>query len=142
MIFFGNAAIEVSAAREAPISGAKYELMRIFQNLIKNALEAGAKKVAVTFSRDGDRIGLVLADDGAGMDAERVRRALGGGFTSKESGMGLGLSICRHLLNAHGATFQLESQPGPGHHGAPVLPRGGRQGLTAAPSPLPPRRSA
>jgi len=88
--------------------------MRIFQNLLKNALEAGAKKVAVTFSREDGRIGLVLADDGGGMDAERVRRALGGGFTSKESGMGLGLSICRHLRNAHGASFQLESQVGRG----------------------------
>jgi signal transduction histidine kinase len=114
VIFFGNPIIEISGSTEAPISGSKFELMRIFQNLLKNALEAGAKKVAVTFSREGDRIGLVIADDGGGMDAERVRRALGGGFTSKESGMGLGLSICRHLLNAHGATFQLESQVGQG----------------------------
>jgi signal transduction histidine kinase len=114
VIFFGNPAIEIAGIAETPIQGAKFELMRIFQNLLKNALEAGAKKVAVTFSREGDRIGLVLADDGSGMDPERVRRALGGGFSSKESGMGLGLSICRHLLNAHGATFQLESQVGQG----------------------------
>jgi len=114
VIFFGNPAIEISGLEQAPIQGAKFELMRIFQNLLKNALEAGAKKVAVTFSREDGRIGLVLADDGGGMDAERVRRALGGGFTSKESGMGLGLSICRHLLNAHGASFQLESQVGRG----------------------------
>jgi signal transduction histidine kinase len=114
VIFFGNPMIEIAGVADTPINGAKYELMRIFQNLLKNALEAGAKRVTVTFSRDGDRIGLVLADDGGGMDPDRVRRALGGGFTSKESGMGLGLSICRHLLNAHGATFQLESQVGQG----------------------------
>jgi signal transduction histidine kinase len=114
VIFFGNPSIEITGIVDTPIHGAKYELMRIFQNLLKNALEAGAKKVAVTFSREGDRIDLVLADDGAGMDPDRVRRALGGGFTSKESGMGLGLSICRHLLNAHGATFKLESQVGQG----------------------------
>ncbi len=114
VIFFGNPMIEIGGVADTPINGAKYELMRIFQNLLKNALEAGAKKVTVTFSRDGDRVGLVLADDGGGMDPDRVRRALGGGFTSKESGMGLGLSICRHLLNAHGATFQLESQVGQG----------------------------
>jgi len=114
VIFFGNPIIEITGLEETPIQGAKYELMRIFQNLLKNAIEAGAKRVIVTFSRDGDRIGLVIADDGGGMDPERVRRALGGGFTSKESGMGLGLSICRHLLNAHGASFQLESQVGQG----------------------------
>ncbi len=114
VIFFGNPMIEVTGIADTPINGAKYELMRIFQNLLKNALEAGAKKMTVVFSREGDRIGLVLTDDGGGMDPDRVRRALGGGFTSKESGMGLGLSICRHLLNAHGATFQLESQVGQG----------------------------
>jgi signal transduction histidine kinase len=114
VIFFGNPMIEISGIVDTPIQGAKYELMRIFQNLLKNALEAGARKVAVTFSREGDRINLVLVDDGGGMDPDRVRRALGGGFTSKESGMGLGLSICRHLLNAHGATFKLDSQVGQG----------------------------
>jgi signal transduction histidine kinase len=114
VIFFGNPAVQISGLPEAYIQGSRYELMRIFQNLFKNSLEAGAKTVAVTASRNGDRIELVLVDDGAGMDADRVRRALGGGFTSKESGLGLGLSIVRHLLNAHGATFHLESQPGHG----------------------------
>ena len=64
--------------------------MRVFQNLFKNALEAGATTVAVTFTASGDRIDLVIKDNGAGMDADRLRRALGGGFTSKESGTGPG----------------------------------------------------
>jgi signal transduction histidine kinase len=114
IIFFGNPAIQISGLAEAPILGAKFELMRIFQNLFKNSLEADAKSVAVTLSRQGGRIDLVIADNGAGMDPDRVRRALGGGFTSKESGLGLGLSIVRHILSAHGATFHLESQPGRG----------------------------
>jgi signal transduction histidine kinase len=114
VIFFGNEAIQVTGLAHAPIQGSKFELMRVFQNLLKNALEAGATTVAVTFTANGDRIDLVIKDNGAGMDADRLRRALGGGFTSKESGMGLGLSICRHLLHAHGATFHVESQPDQG----------------------------
>ena len=114
VIFFGDPAIQISGLAGAAVHGSKFELMRIFQNLFKNALEAGAKAVAVTFSRQGERIELVVADNGVGMDADRVRRALGGGFSSKENGMGLGLSIVRHVLSAHGATFQLESQPGHG----------------------------
>jgi signal transduction histidine kinase len=114
VIFFSNPAIELVGVAEAPIQGSKFELMRIFQNLLKNALEAGAQKVTATFSLDGDRINLVLADNGAGMDADRMRRVANGGFTTKETGMGLGLSICRHLLKAHGATFNLESQLGQG----------------------------
>jgi signal transduction histidine kinase len=114
IIFFGNPAIQLAGLAEAPIQGAKFELMRIFQNLFKNSLEAEAKAVTATFSRQGDRIELVVVDDGAGMDPDRVRRALGGGFTSKESGLGLGLSIARHIIHAHGGTFHLESKPGHG----------------------------
>jgi two-component system sensor histidine kinase TtrS len=55
-----------------------------------------------------------IADNGAGMDADRVKRAMHGGFSSKASGTGLGLSICRHLAGTHGATFALESAVGKG----------------------------
>jgi signal transduction histidine kinase len=48
------------------------------------------------------------------MDADRVKRAMHGGFSSKASGTGLGLSICRHLAGTHGATFVLESAVGKG----------------------------
>jgi signal transduction histidine kinase len=114
IIFFGNPAIQITGLAEAPVQGVRFELMRIFQNLFKNSLEAEAKVVTATFSRNGDRVELVVADDGVGMEPDRVRRALGGGFTSKESGLGLGLSIVRHILSAHGATFHLESKPGHG----------------------------
>jgi signal transduction histidine kinase len=114
VIFFGNVSIGFSGLAEAPILGSKYELMRIFQNLFKNALEAGAKGVQVTFDRDGTGIVATLVDDGPGMNAESVRRALQGGYTSKATGTGLGLGICRHLVTAHGGTFDLKSQPGRG----------------------------
>jgi len=57
---------------------------------------------------------VTIIDDGPGMDAERVSRALRGGFTSKTNGTGLGLGICRHLVTAHGGTFDLKSEPGQG----------------------------
>jgi signal transduction histidine kinase len=83
--------------------------MRVLQNLFKNSLEAGSTRIAVTFARRGDQLEMVVADNGAGMDPERVKRALHGGYSSKASGTGLGLSICRHLAGTHGATFGLES---------------------------------
>ena len=114
VIFMGNGAIEVTEGGEAWVRGSKFELMRVFQNLFKNSLDAGAKRLLVTCERRGDKLELGVADNGAGMDAERVKKALHGGFTSKASGTGLGLSICRHLAGAHGATFALESEPGKG----------------------------
>ena len=114
VIFFGNITIVISGVSEAPVMGSKFELMRVFQNLFKNSLEAGAKSVQAAFVRNGGRIEVTIGDDGSGMDAESVRRALRGGFTSKTTGTGLGLGICRHLVTAHGGTFDLESQPGRG----------------------------
>ena len=114
VIFFDNFAISFSGLAEATILGSKFELMRIFQNLYKNALEAGAKSVATTFAWRGDRIEVTVADSGPGMDVELVRRALQGGFTSKASGTGLGIGICRHLVTAHGGQFEFESRPGHG----------------------------
>lgn len=114
VIFFNNAAIQLSGAAAAWIRGSRFELMRILQNLLKNALEAGAKQVTVTFVARGQQIEMMIVDDGAGMDPDRVKRAMHGGFSSKASGTGLGLSICRHLAGTHGASFALESTVGRG----------------------------
>jgi signal transduction histidine kinase len=114
VIFFGNVAIQCAGMGEAWVRGSKFELMRVMQNLFKNSLEAGATRLTVTFGRRGEQVEMVVADDGAGMDAARVKRALHGGFSSKANGTGLGLSICRHLAGTHGATFDLESSPGKG----------------------------
>jgi signal transduction histidine kinase len=125
VIFFGNAAIQLSGLTAAKIRGSKFELMRIFQNLLKNSLEAGAKRVDVVFARVGETIEMTITDNGAGMAGELLKRALRGGFSSKSSGTGLGLSICRHLLGAHGATFDMTSTPGKGTVVKSVFPAAG-----------------
>jgi signal transduction histidine kinase len=114
VIFFGNVAIECLGLPAAWVRGSKFELMRVFQNLLKNALEAGATRVTVTTAQTGEKIEITVGDNGGGMDGERLKRALHGGFSSKTNGTGLGLSICRHLAGTHGATFNVESAVGRG----------------------------
>ncbi len=114
VIFFNNLAIRIHGLTEAPVRGSSFELMRIFQNLFKNALEAGATQLDVAVSRNGEAFEVKITDNGAGMSHEALKRALRGGFTSKATGTGLGLNICRHLLGAHGATLNIESAPGKG----------------------------
>ncbi len=114
VIFFGNTAIQSAGQTEAWVRGSRFELMRVFQNLFKNALEAGATRLMVTFVTRRAQIEMSVADNGAGMDAERLKRALHGGYSSKANGTGLGLSICRHLAGTHGSTFSVESAPGKG----------------------------
>lgn len=114
VIFFSNPAIRFSGLQEARVRGSKFDLMRVMQNLFKNSLEAGATRLDVVFSRSEEGIILTLTDNGAGMNAENVKRAMRGGFSSKATGTGLGLKICRHLAGAHGATFAIASAPGQG----------------------------
>jgi len=122
VIFFGNSAIEITGDDHAWVKGARFELARVFQNLFKNALEANATRVEVRVQTSGDSVVIVVADNGTGMDAETVRNALRGGFSTKTNGTGLGLSICRHLLGVHGATFELESNVGKGTSTKLVFP--------------------
>ena len=114
VIFFSNEAIQCLGELAAWVRGSKFELMRVFQNLFKNSLEAGATRLTATFVRHEMHVELILADNGSGMEPARLKRALHGGFSSKANGTGLGLSICRHLVGTHGATMNLESVPGQG----------------------------
>lgn len=127
VIFFGTPVVQVSGLAEAWVRGSRFELMRILQNLLKNSLEAGAKTANVSFAQRGSQIELVVTDDGSGMEAERVKRALHGGFSSKASGTGLGLSICRHLAGTHGASFALESTVGKGTTARLIFPAAPRE---------------
>jgi len=114
VIFFSNAAIEVSGVPHAVVRGSQFELTRVIQNVFKNGLEAGSTSLRVEFSQKDDQWELTVSDNGAGMDADTAALALKGGFTTKTHGTGLGLGICRHILGAHGATLTLESEPGRG----------------------------
>jgi signal transduction histidine kinase len=114
VIFFGTSAVQIAGSPDAWIMGSKYELMRIFQNLLKNSLESGATRIVAEFATKGGKVHVAVIDNGPGMDEDRVHRVMHGGFTSKENGTGLGLSICRHLAGAHGGEFTIESKPGVG----------------------------
>jgi signal transduction histidine kinase len=114
VVFFGEIAVRFTGLPSVFIRGSKFELMRVFQNLFKNALEAGAKQLVVAVTRRGENVELVVTDNGAGMEPDQVRRAMKGGFSNKENGTGLGLSICRHLVGTHGGSLTLESVRGKG----------------------------
>jgi len=110
VIFFNNAAIQFGGLRSAVVRGSRFELTRVFQNVLKNALEADATRVNVVFGSTEQGVEVIISDNGSGMDAETARRVAKGGFTTKSHGTGLGLGICRHLVGAHGGSFDLQSE--------------------------------
>src|ERR1022692_5036555 len=58
VIFFGNSAVKVTGADNALIRGSRFEIMRVFQNLLKNSIEAGGAKGGAAFLSGGGK-GLV-----------------------------------------------------------------------------------
>ncbi len=102
-------------------------------NLLKNAMEAGGDmpsvELAVEMSSDGAAT-LTVADRGHGMSDEVLKNALVPFFSTKEKGTGLGLALCREIVEAHRGKLRLSRRQGGGMEITCVLP--GKASVVAA----------
>jgi signal transduction histidine kinase len=71
---------------------------------------------------DTDQLILSVTDNGIGISAENANRLFNAFFTTKSSGLGMGLSICRSIVEAHGGRMSASSNEGPGATFQIVLP--------------------
>jgi PAS domain S-box-containing protein len=101
------------------ISGDRVQLQQVIMNLVLNAVEAmgsveeGARTLRVSTGRDGDG-GILVAvrDSGPGIDPEHLQKVFERFYTTKDSGVGMGLAICRSIIEAHGGRLWAEpNQP-------------------------------
>ncbi|HUO00248.1 MAG TPA: AAA family ATPase, partial [Bradyrhizobium sp.] len=92
------------------VHGDRVQLQQVVMNLILNAVEAmsslemGARELSIGIvqaDRDGGVL-LEVRDSGPGIDPANVNRVFEPFFTTKTSGVGMGLSICRSIIDAHG----------------------------------------
>jgi two-component system sensor kinase FixL len=94
----------------------RVQIQQVMVNLMRNAIEAMAdsaqKKlhIAVT-SIDNERVEIAVSDTGTGIDQELGERIFDPFASTKGTGMGLGLSICRTIIEAHGGTIRAEPNP-------------------------------
>lgn len=93
----------------APIMGDRVRLQQVILNLVMNAIEAmsrnnnGSRELLVRSHGDGPgTIRIEVEDSGPGVSPETTDRVFEAFFTTKLAGMGMGLSICRSIINAHG----------------------------------------
>lgn len=107
------------AAQMPPAIIDKVQIQQVLFNLMRNAIEAMAASeqrelTVATLLRDDGWIEVSVSDAGPGL-AAHVRRNLFQPFvTTKATGMGVGLSICRSIVEAHGGSLRAEDRPGGG----------------------------
>ena len=95
------------------------QLIRIITNLVKNAIQAipeqqENKAVAVTIKKESNNVIITVADNGMGIATEDFNRIFEPKFTTKSSGMGLGLSIIKNIIENYNGTITVESRKGKG----------------------------
>ena len=92
----------------------KTQLIRIITNLVKNAAhaieEVENKKIEVTVTKDNGNVIIKVADNGKGISDEDKVRVFEPKFTTKSSGMGLGLPMVKNIVEAYNGTITFTSQ--------------------------------
>jgi len=91
-------------------------MSRVLTNLITNAMEAmpDGGKLAVRASRDDDGLVITVSDTGKGIPAENRDKIFTPFFTTKTTGVGLGLAYVKDTIEAHGGTVEYIDKPGEG----------------------------
>jgi signal transduction histidine kinase len=111
--------LHMDIAKDLPeINGNPRNLQQIFLNLFLNSIQAmpdgGALTVRV--AREDDHLRIEVSDDGVGIPPEHVDKLFDPFFTTKEigEGTGLGLSVCYGIIERHGGSITIDSEPGAG----------------------------
>ena len=97
-----------ASAEDILIYADESQISRILINLIKNAVQAGAKHVSITASIDSsERTIIKVANDGAPITPEAQEQIFIPFFTTKRDGSGIGLSLSRQIMRAHNGMLDL-----------------------------------
>jgi C4-dicarboxylate-specific signal transduction histidine kinase len=103
------------------IQGDRVQLQQVILNLITNAVQAmsavseGARELLISTAKDASGGVLVaVRDSGPGLNPESFAHLFDAFYTTKPGGMGMGLSICRSIVEAHGGQIWASRMAGPG----------------------------
>jgi PAS domain S-box-containing protein len=116
-----------------PILGDRVQLQQVVLNLIVNAIEAMSsvtdrpRQLRVVSHREGaNKVLVAVRDSGSGLDPANIDRFFDAFYTTKPGGIGMGLSISRSIIEAHGGRLWAVPNEGPGATFQFALPVGAR----------------
>lgn len=94
--------------------GHQESLCGAIQNLVNNAIQAGADKIELRSEISGHFIDVSVFDNGPGIPSDQLEKILEPFFTTKSRGTGLGLAIVQSVVSAHKGSLSVESEIGKG----------------------------
>jgi signal transduction histidine kinase len=104
-----------------PVLGDRVKLQQVVLNLVMNGIEAmsgvgeRARELTITTGNlDPDQVQVTVEDSGTGLDPGAMDKIFEPFYTTKPGGMGMGLSISRSILQAHGGRLWATAKDGPG----------------------------
>jgi signal transduction histidine kinase len=113
-----------------PVTANRVQLQQVILNLLRNASDAmagvddGPRQLLIRTERDeGDRVRLTVQDVGVGLESHVMDKLFQAFYTTKSSGMGIGLSVSRSIIEKHGGRLWGEPNDGPGATFAFSIPR-------------------
>ena len=127
--------VETEFCPETPFIIADAERLRqVFLNLLKNAIDAtpplGEIRVRLEPHAEEKAVGIEVKDTGGGIASETLPKIFELFYSEKKGGSGLGLPICRKIVEGHGGRIEVESRPGEGSIFKIWLPSHPPQGTT------------
>lgn len=110
-------AVSLDLARELPqIVGDRIQLQQVVVNMTVNAAQAMTQLVPAdrcvsvrTMLSNSETVSCSIEDSGPGIDPEHLPRLFDGFFTTKDAGMGMGLAICRSIVETHGGGIRADN---------------------------------
>lgn len=109
----GSLRVEWAAPDGLLALASREALLKVLTNLVQNGLQAmgGRGRIALRARREGARVVLEVEDEGPGIPAEVQDRLFEPYFSTKSTGTGLGLVVCRNLMEKMGGSIRLQNRP-------------------------------
>ncbi len=106
------------------------QMGQIFGNILLNAIQAmpeGGQLIIKTEELSPDRAAVSITDTGVGIPGENIKKIFEPLFTSRAKGIGLGMAITKTMVEGHGGTIEVQSEPGKGSTFTVRLPIGKKE---------------